>query len=174
MKRSESLSPKSQPVTTLRSKKTQPIELRPAPYDDNSITQFALLALWVARKHGVPVEDALERIEKRFLFTQNPQNGGWPYSGQIGNGSPSMTCAGLLGLSTAVARREERLIAAPVRKVEPKSPTKSDRKSDDPFFDPPPRPAPKAVPTQIRELARRAQTDALARLYRLGHGSATC
>jgi hypothetical protein len=139
--------------------------------DDNSNTQFAILAVWVARRHGVPVEDALELIEKRFLATQNPQTGGWPYSGGLGDGSASMTCAGLLGLATAVARREERLNATPLPKgpppkapapksdpkpdTKPKSddpffnpPGKSGMKSDDPFFNPPVRPAP-APPKKV-------------------------
>jgi len=79
--------------------------------DDNSNTQFGILGVWVARRHGVPVEPALDRIERRFLATQNPQTGGWPYSGH-GDGSPSMTCAGLLGLATGVGRREERALVA--------------------------------------------------------------
>jgi hypothetical protein len=53
--------------------------------DDNSNTQFASLAVWAARKHGVPVEYALDLIEKRFLATQNA-TGGWPY-GLAGEGS---------------------------------------------------------------------------------------
>lgn len=115
--------------------------------DDNSNTQFAVLAVWVARRHGVPVEDALELIERRFVATQNPQTGGWPYAGGLGDGSASMTCAGLLGLATAVARREERLNSvafpkAPPPSPAPKSDAKSDAKpkSDDPFFNPPPKP----------------------------------
>ena len=63
--------------------------------------------MWVARRHGVAVEAALDLIEKRFLATQTAA-GGWPYSGTAG-GTPSMTCAGLLGLATAVGRREARV-----------------------------------------------------------------
>ena len=82
--------------------------------DDNSNTQFGVLGLWTARKHGVPTEAAFRLIENRFLATQNA-SGGWPY-GMAGAGSPSMTCSGLLGLATAIARREERrLKTAPVR-----------------------------------------------------------
>jgi hypothetical protein len=73
--------------------------------DDNSNTQFGVLGLWVARKHGVPVDAALDLIEKRFLSTQT-SGGGWPYTGNA-PGTPSMTCAGLLGLATSLGRSEE-------------------------------------------------------------------
>ena len=117
--------------------------------DDNSNTQFAILGLWAARKHGVPVEAAFDRIQKRFLATQCA-NGGWPYAGTGVAGSPSMTCAGLLGLATAVGRRQERLLrhdASPL--VPPAKPSHStangaekknneDLGLEDPFFQPPP------------------------------------
>jgi hypothetical protein len=82
---------------------------------DNSNTQFATLALWVARRHGLPVEKALARIDARFRSTQLP-DGGWSYTpiqqmmpqqpilaGHMpGMGSTAtMTCAGLLGLAVA-------------------------------------------------------------------------
>jgi hypothetical protein len=115
-------------------------------WDDNSNTQFALLAVWVARRNGVPVEDALDRIDRRFVRSQHA-SGGWPYSGIVGGpGSPSMTCAGLLGLSTGVARREEnRMMVAAARKPEPK-PAPPPPPGADPFFNPPPRPAPAPPP----------------------------
>ncbi len=124
--------------------------------DDNSNTQFAILGLWAARKHGVPVEEAFDLIQQRFLQTQC-HNGGWPYSGRGIPGSPSMTCAGLLGLATAVGRRQERLLrndpspltpltksaSAPAKAAGPKN---SDKRLDDPFFQPPPElPNPKDV-----------------------------
>jgi hypothetical protein len=70
---------------------------------DNSNTQFASLALWVARRYGMPVEPALSGIEKRFRATQF-QDGGWSYipsPGRFYNRdiSPAMTCAGLIGLA---------------------------------------------------------------------------
>lgn len=118
---------------------------RVAMPDDNSNTQFAILAVWVARKHGVNVEAALDLLEKRFLASQMP-SGGWPYSGLLraSEGSPSMTCAGLLGLATGLGRREERRMQAVVpKKPEPKPEPKSD---DDPFFKPAPKPEPKKQP----------------------------
>ncbi len=75
---------------------------------DNSNTQFGVLGLWVARKHGLPCEAAFNLIEKRFLSTQT-NNGGWPYVG-TNPGSPSMTCAGLLGLAVAIGGREEQSV----------------------------------------------------------------
>jgi hypothetical protein len=79
---------------------------------DNSNTQFATLGLWVGRRHGLPVEQALARIEQRYRLSQNNLDGGWGY---IANGvSPSkdtMTCAGLLGLAVAYGyalEKEER------------------------------------------------------------------
>jgi hypothetical protein len=72
---------------------------------DNSNTQFAALGLWVARRHGVPVERAMIRLAGRFRHSQAP-DGSWHYMsatspGRVGSGSPSMTCAGLLALAVA-------------------------------------------------------------------------
>jgi hypothetical protein len=80
---------------------------------DNSNTQFASLALWVGRRHGVPVERAVTRLDRRFRNTQM-DDGGWTYTPMLrppdrpGNmvmpgigSSASMTCAGLLGLAIA-------------------------------------------------------------------------
>jgi hypothetical protein len=72
---------------------------------DNSNTQFATLALWVARRHGLPVEEALKRVEARFRSSQHA-DGGWGYfeqgmRGPMTGSTASMTCAGLLGLAVA-------------------------------------------------------------------------
>jgi hypothetical protein len=58
--------------------------------------------------------------------------------GDAGHGSPSMYCAGLLGMATSVARREERRQKsdAPPPKVETPAP-KAEPKSGDPFYNPP-------------------------------------
>jgi hypothetical protein len=66
---------------------------------DNSNTQFATLGLWVARRHGLPVEPALARVEAHFRTSQN-RDGGWGY--QTGSGSEStatMSGAGILCLA---------------------------------------------------------------------------
>lgn len=73
---------------------------------DNSNTQFAVLALWIARKHGVASDGALALAEKRFRSTQN-KDGGWTYTPNAAvlgpmdgsDSKPSMTCSGLLGLA---------------------------------------------------------------------------
>lgn len=67
---------------------------------DNSNTQFAMLGLWVAKRHGLPVTKAIERVEKRFRRMQL-NGGGWNYSPEVFFGPPraTMTCAGLLGLA---------------------------------------------------------------------------
>jgi hypothetical protein len=79
---------------------------------DNSNTQFAALGLWVGRRHGVPVDNALTRLAQRFRSMQM-EDGGWAYEQRPmgmpanvplppGMGStPSMTCAGLIALAIA-------------------------------------------------------------------------
>ncbi|HEY3787993.1 MAG TPA: HEAT repeat domain-containing protein, partial [Urbifossiella sp.] len=102
----------------------------PGPLGDNSNTQFAILGVWVSRKYGVPVEGALAAIEKRFRAAQDPDNFGWSYFPVGRMSSPSMTCCGLLGLATALARREERHATAQA----PKEPAAKTTDKNDPFF----------------------------------------
>jgi LPXTG-motif cell wall-anchored protein len=65
--------------------------------DCNSNTHFAALAVWAARKHGVPVEHSLALLAQRFRTSQ-AADGSWGYN--YGNGgSQSMTCVALLGLA---------------------------------------------------------------------------
>jgi hypothetical protein len=125
--------------------------------DDNSNTQFAAIAVWLARKHGVPVERALDAIEKRFMASQDARTGYWQYVGLSPGGgpapimmmSPVMYCAGLVGMATGIARREERN-----QKLNPPAGTKPDEpkptapKPGDPFYNPPggTAPAPKGGP----------------------------
>jgi hypothetical protein len=86
-----------------------------AGYTDNSNTQFAALALWVGRRHGLPVEKAITRLDKRFRHSQYP-DGTWAYTSaeefngavpaaavipiQVG-ATASMTCAGVMVLAIA-------------------------------------------------------------------------
>jgi hypothetical protein len=69
---------------------------------DHSNTQFAILGLWAARRHGLMVDKTLTRVERHFRNSQNG-DGGWSYIPMnlpAGIGStPAMTCAGLLGLA---------------------------------------------------------------------------
>jgi hypothetical protein len=74
--------------------------------DDNSNTQFAVLALWVARRHGLPVDGAMTLVNVRFRNSQNG-DGGWDYpyhahtpgGARGGRSTATMTCSGLLGLA---------------------------------------------------------------------------
>ena len=66
--------------------------------DDNSNTQFAMLALWAAHRHGVSVERSLLLADQRFAQTQLP-DGSWAYHVDSESNSASMTCVGLLGLA---------------------------------------------------------------------------
>jgi len=71
---------------------------------DNSNTQFAILGMWVAHRHGVPMDKGMAKVEKRFQSSQGA-DGSWGYTpvmrGAAGHGSGAMTCAGLLGLAMA-------------------------------------------------------------------------
>jgi hypothetical protein len=77
---------------------------------DLSNAQFAVLALWVARRHGLPVEGALARVDAHFRAIQFP-DGGWAYydippspaarPGYLETPTATMTCAGILGLAVA-------------------------------------------------------------------------
>ncbi len=73
-------------------------EWRAAGHEDNSLTQFAVLALWSARKQGIPVERSLAFVEARFRTYQNA-DGSWGYTVNQTYRRDSMTCAGLLGLA---------------------------------------------------------------------------
>src|SRR5579884_2138707 len=81
---------------------------------DNSNTQFAVLALWVAGRHGVPIRRTMTLAEKHFRNTQvrgevpDPRrfnrnlDGSWYYRTQeSANDWPTMTCSGLLALAVA-------------------------------------------------------------------------
>jgi hypothetical protein len=72
-----------------------------APTTDNSDTQFAIIALWTAQRHGVPMDRTLQLIANRFKTSQSP-DGSWGYTykndGGVGESAP-MDCCGLLGLA---------------------------------------------------------------------------
>jgi hypothetical protein len=65
---------------------------------DRSNTQFATVALWCGRRHHVPVGDALAALDKHYRGNI-AANGGWSYTIGGGDGTPAMTCAGLMGLA---------------------------------------------------------------------------
>ena len=69
---------------------------------DNSNTQFALLGLWAAGRHGFDSDEPLESIDHHFRTSQI-NDGRWGYRLGMG-GTDSMTCAGLMGLAIAASR----------------------------------------------------------------------
>jgi Ca-activated chloride channel family protein len=69
---------------------------------DNSNTQFALLGIWAASRHGFDPNESLAAIDAHFRRSPD-RNGRWGYvSGAAG--TDSMTCAGLMGLAISAAR----------------------------------------------------------------------
>ncbi|MGL6094647.1 MAG: HEAT repeat domain-containing protein, partial [Fimbriiglobus sp.] len=106
--------------------------------DDTSNTQFGLLGLWVAARHGLPVTDAVALIEFRFLRTQSRADGGWAYNAaEAGTSTAAMTCAGLMALAAGAANRERTLAARPEPIAAPDDETPKDPgKPIDPFLNP--------------------------------------
>ena len=103
--------------------------------DDNSNTQFGLIGLWVAARHGLVANDAFALVEAHFLSTQNQQDAGWGYSSiliGITLSSPAMTCAGLLGLAVGAGARN--VLVTDAKKDKPVEPGKP--LGDDPFSNP--------------------------------------
>jgi hypothetical protein len=87
---------------------------------DNSNTQFAVLAVWAARRQGIPVERTLKLILRRFETGQNP-DGSWPYDYRFGGGLPDggpMNCVGLLGLAVGNGLAKDTSAAMPTGPVE--------------------------------------------------------
>lgn len=66
---------------------------------DNSNTQFALLGLWAAQRHGVPVQPPFEILVDRFERSQAYPSGLWWYTLDAEAGSRSMICVGLMALA---------------------------------------------------------------------------
>lgn len=78
-----------------------PLQYKAHAHEDNSLTQFAVLALWTAKKHGVPAERSLAMVDARFRASQ-ASDGSWAYTWTSPAGivrTDSMTCAGLIGLA---------------------------------------------------------------------------
>ncbi len=69
---------------------------------DNSNTQFALLGLWAAGRHGFDSDQVLESIDGHFRSTQL-RDGRWGYRINM-QGTEAMSCAGLMGLAIAASR----------------------------------------------------------------------
>jgi hypothetical protein len=75
-----------------------PLRQRIAYRGDNSNTQFAILGLWVAQRHGVQSRSAILAAEQYFRTTQQ-SDGSWAYHPNTRNWRDSMTCAGLMSLA---------------------------------------------------------------------------
>ena len=71
---------------------------------DNSNTQFALLALWAARRHGIPSDQALLFAHRRFVLSQNPDSG-WSYAPIYPTSSNTMTGVAAAGPGDGTWRR---------------------------------------------------------------------
>jgi len=92
--------------------------------DDNSNSQFAMLARWTARRHGVPTDMTLMLAYQRYLTSQSAE-GGWGYMLTTPAQTPSMTCVGLLGLAMGhgsapdVPQAKGPKLAAPTTALDP-------------------------------------------------------
>ncbi|MCS7015319.1 MAG: HEAT repeat domain-containing protein [Gemmatales bacterium] len=80
----------------------------PAPQGDMSNTQFAVMALWLGRRYGVPTEPVLWKTADAIRRHQN-QDGGWAYLLTSSNqpSTYSMTAAGLMCVSTGYGALRE-------------------------------------------------------------------
>jgi hypothetical protein len=79
----------------------------PSGRADNSNTQFATLAVWVARGHDIPLDRTIDMLLQRFR--KHEKNGQWDYTyladqNQVNfvSKEPTMTAAGLLGLAVGI------------------------------------------------------------------------
>ncbi len=89
---------RNRPLVVQKGPRGKPrIRMMPAR-DDNSNTQFAIMALWAARRHYVPMEQTLALVEARFRASQKP-GGGWGYQYNGPGQKDAMTCVGLIGLA---------------------------------------------------------------------------
>ena len=77
----------------------------PGGEGDNSNSQFALLALHEAELAGVPASNETWRLAKSYWEKcQSEIDGSWSYNKSGGNGTGSMTCAGITSLVIATDR----------------------------------------------------------------------
>jgi hypothetical protein len=67
-------------------------------FSDNSNTQFAVLGLWVAQRHGVSVGKAL-RLTAQYFRRSQGDDGSWTYTPKAALYKHSMTCAALFCLA---------------------------------------------------------------------------
>jgi hypothetical protein len=116
----EALAPtlKDLPIVRNRGKRKGEMPFVPNTSSDNSNTQFVLLALWAARRHGVPTDEALLAGYQRFVMTQHSKDHGWSYGGP-GPSTITMTCVGLIGLGIGHGAAPDREGADPKSALKP-------------------------------------------------------
>jgi len=86
-------------LRSLQSGSWSPVIQDTGQLSDNSNTQFAVMALWIARRHDLPLERPLLLAASRFKTSQY-RDGSWGYSRTPSDvGSYAMTCAGLLSIA---------------------------------------------------------------------------
>ena len=62
---------------------------------DNSNSQFAILGLHEAQRAGVHVKPAVWNFAQKYWEAAQRLDGSWSYTARGGNGTGSMTCAGI-------------------------------------------------------------------------------
>ena len=93
-------------INQMQAPSSQPANSIAVLQADNSNTQFAILGLWCARRHGVPIEKAMLLVDKRFRKTQSG-TGVWTYGApNAASNAQSMTCAGLIGMAVSYGAAE--------------------------------------------------------------------
>ena len=90
---------------------------------DNSNAQFAALACWICRRHGVAMDDTILKADRYFRLTINQADGGWGYTPRSPS-TPTMTCAGLVALAAERGMSLERSQSSPSGKR--KAPARQD------------------------------------------------
>src|SRR5262249_35183888 len=100
--------------------------------------QFAILGLWAARRHGLPVEGPMALVNARFRSSQG-DDGGWGYRYAARPHDPrhkststaTMTCAGLIGLAAVHEVTREVILRTERPKVEDGLPQLPEPSRDD-------------------------------------------
>jgi hypothetical protein len=87
-------------------------------YKNLSNSQFAALALWAARRHGVPVRPALQRVAQAARAQQTPE-GTWKYDLNLPMKHTS-ACAGLIFLALERGLHQEGSTRSSGKAVDPK------------------------------------------------------
>lgn len=132
---------------------------------DNSNAQFAVLACWICRRHGVAMDDTILKADRYFRLTINQADGGWGYT-PGSRSTPAMTCAGLIALAAERGISLQRSQAAPSGKR--KAPARQDGPPQDLVpdkNDPVVAAALEYLAVQLRQDRIEAQSKPLAGLY---------